>query len=177
MKNKEIHINENNWTESTKLLLSTHLLISINWISFSKPSIKRSFFLLFISLLSPLSLFFFLSQSISSTSYYNNITCLFLQFCIAQPTFSTSNLLLFSFTFNSIQGITLKVMAANTPTSESISISRQFQTPYVSLILYPRAPSSPFFKRSNISTFLEKFENICNNYQMSTSEKIRRLLL
>lgn len=63
-------------------------------------------------------------------------------------------------------------MAANTPNSESTFIGPQFQTLYVLPILYPGVPSNLFFEKANISKFLEKFENICDDYQMSTSEKI-----
>lgn len=91
LKNKEIYTNENNLTKTTELLLLTHLFIIINWISFSKPSTKRSPFLLLISSPSPLFFLSLSSQSIPSTSYHNNIIYLFLQPCLVQPTFSTSN--------------------------------------------------------------------------------------
>ena len=175
LKNREIHTNEDNSTESTELLLPTHLPVSINWISPSKPSTKRSLFPLSTPLPSPLSLSSLSSQSIPSTSCCNNITCLPLQLCVAQPTLFTSDLPLSSFTSTSIQGITPKVMAANTPTSESTSTDPQFQTFYVSPMPYPGAPGSPFFEGANISEFWERFENMGDDYQMSTSEKIRRL--
>ena len=66
-------------------------------------------------------------------------------------------------------------MAANTPNSESTSTGPQFQAPYVTPMPYPGAPGSLFFEGANISEFLERFENMCDDYRMSTSEKIRRL--
>ena len=66
-------------------------------------------------------------------------------------------------------------MATNTPNSESTSTGPQFQAPYVTSMPYPGTPRSPFFGGVNISKFLEKFENICDDYQMSASEKICRL--
>ena len=66
-------------------------------------------------------------------------------------------------------------MAANTPNTESTSTGPQFHAPYVTPMPYPGAPGSPFFEGGNISEFLERFENMCDDYQMSTSEKIRRL--
>ncbi len=41
---------------------------------------------------------------------------------------------------------------------------------------YPGALGSPFFEEGNVSNILDRYENMCDNYQMSTSEKIRRLL-
>lgn len=163
-------------TKSIKSLLPTHLSLDINWISPLKSSTKK----LFLSLPIPplLSLFFssFLSQSIFSTSYYNNIICFPLQSYVAQSILSTSNLFLFSFTSTSIKGITPKVMIANILTSENISTGPQIYIFYILSILYLGAPNNPFFKKANISKLLEKFENMCNNYQMSTFEKIRYLL-
>ncbi len=66
-------------------------------------------------------------------------------------------------------------MAVNTPNSESISTGPQFQALYVTPMPYPGAPGSPFFEGANIIEFLERFENMRNDYRMSTSEKIRRL--
>ena len=63
-------------------------------------------------------------------------------------------------------------MAANNQTSESISIGPQFQTPYVLPMPYSRTPGSLFFEEVNISKFWKMFKNMCNDYQMSTSEKI-----
>ena len=40
---------------------------------------------------------------------------------------------------------------------------------------YPGAPGSPFFEGANISKFLERFENMCDDYRIAASEKIRRL--
>ncbi len=63
-------------------------------------------------------------------------------------------------------------MAANTPNSERISTGPQFQALYVTPMLYLGAPGSLFFEGANISEFLERFENVFDDYQMSTSEKI-----
>ena len=153
LKNRETHTNENNSTESTELLLPTHLPVPINWISPSKSSTKRPSFPLPTPSPSPLSLSSLLSQSVPSTSCRNNTTCLPLQPCVAQPTLSTSDLPLSSFTSISIQGITPKVMAANTPTSESTSTGPQFQAPYVSPMSYPGALGSPFLKELILANF------------------------
>ena len=40
---------------------------------------------------------------------------------------------------------------------------------------YPGVPGTLFFEKANVSKFLERFENMCNNYQMAAFEKIRRL--
>ena len=66
-------------------------------------------------------------------------------------------------------------MAANTLNSESTPTGPQFQAPYVTTILYPGAPGSLFFDGANINEFLERFENMCDDYPMSISEKICRL--
>lgn len=66
-------------------------------------------------------------------------------------------------------------MAANTLISESTFTGPQFQTLYITSMPYPRASGSPFFKGVNVSKFLEKFNNIYDDYQMSALEKICRL--
>ena len=66
-------------------------------------------------------------------------------------------------------------MAANNSNSLGTSTGPQFQAPYVTPILYLEAPGSLFFEGANISKFLERFENMWDNYRMSTSEEIRRL--
>ena len=66
-------------------------------------------------------------------------------------------------------------MAANTPISGSTSTGPQFQALYVTLMPYPGASNSPFFEGANVSKFLERFENMCNDYQMAASKKIRCL--
>ena len=55
LKNKKTYINESNLTESTVLNIP-NLSICLTWISTSKPSSTRPFFLFLISPLSPLSL-------------------------------------------------------------------------------------------------------------------------
>lgn len=110
-------------------------------------------------------------------SCHNNITHLSLQSYVAQPILYTFNLPLSFFTSISIQDNTLKIMAASTLTSESTSISSQFQAPYVLSISYLGVSDSSFFERVNISKLLERFKNIYNDYQILTSKKIRRLLL
>ena len=67
-------------------------------------------------------------------------------------------------------------MAANTSNSKNTPTCLQFQALYITSMPYPGAFGSPFFEGANISEFLDGFENICNDYQMSTSEKIRCLL-
>ena len=67
-------------------------------------------------------------------------------------------------------------MAANTPKSKSIFTGTHFQAFYVIFMPYSRAPHIPFFKSANTSKFLDRFKNMCNNYRMSTSEKIYCLL-
>ncbi len=66
-------------------------------------------------------------------------------------------------------------MSANTSNSESNSTGPQFQTPYVTLMLYPGTFGSLFFERANVGKFLDRFENMCDDYRMSTLEKICRL--
>ena len=168
-------MNEDNSTESTVLLLPTYLPIPIDWISSLKAPSTRPSFPLSIPPLSPLFLPSLSTESIPFASCHNHIICSSLQPYVTQPTFSTSDLPSSSFTSTSIQSINPEVMTANTPNSESTSTGVQFQTPYVTPIPYPGAPGSPFFEGANISEFLERFENICDYYQMSTSEKICRL--
>lgn len=59
-------------------------------------------------------------------------------------------------------------MATNTPNTESPSTPPPFQTPYITSMPYPGAPDSPFFEGANVSEFLERFENMFDDYRMST---------
>ena len=165
-------MNEENSIESIVLSLPTHLPVPSNWISTSKPSSTRPPLPLLTPPPSLSSLPSQLTQSIPSASYYNNITCHPLQLYDTQPTLSTSDLPSSSFTSTSIIP---EIMIANTPILESTSTSPSFQAPYVTLMPYPGTPGSPFFEGANVSEFLEKFENMCDNYQMAAFEKIRRL--
>lgn len=63
-------------------------------------------------------------------------------------------------------------MFSNIPIFEGTSIGPQLQVFYITPISYFGALGSLFFEEANTSKFLKKFENICNDYQMSTSEKI-----
>lgn len=38
---------------------------------------------------------------------------------------------------------------------------------------YPGAAGSPFFEGTNVSQFIDRFENMWDDYQMSNAEKIR----
>ena len=167
-------MNEDNSTEL--IVLSTpNLPVPSDWISTTKPSPTRPPFPLPTLPLSLLSLPSVSTQSIPSVSCYNNITCSSLRSYVTKPTFSMSNLLSYPHPSTCIQGINQEVMAANTPNSESTSTGPQFQALYVTPMQYQGAPGSPFFEGANVSEFLDRFENICDDYRMSTSEKIRRL--
>ncbi len=133
-------------------------------ISLSKPSSTRLPFFLPTAPLSPVSLPSLSTKSIPSATCHNNITCPPFQLYVAQPTLFTSDLPSSSFTSTSIQSINPEVMVANTSNPESNSTGPQFQTLYVTSMPYLGTPGSPFFEGANISEFLEKFENMCNDY-------------
>ena len=175
LKNKETHMNKNNSTESNVFSLPTHLPVPIDWISSLKPSSTRLPFSFLTPSLSPLSRSSLSNKSIPSASCHNNITCHLLQPYVTQLNLSTSDLPSFSFIFISFQGVYLEVKAADTPNSENISTGPQFQAFYITSIPYRGEPGSLFFEGANISKVLEKFENMCDDYQMSTFEKICRL--
>lgn len=58
---------------------------------------------------------------------------------------------------------------------ESTFFLSLLQPTYLIPILYPGASGSLFFEITNISKLLERFQNICNNYQISNIKKIHRL--
>ncbi len=66
-------------------------------------------------------------------------------------------------------------MATHSPITEGTPIGPPFQATHISPMLYPGASCSLFCDGGNVSKFLDRFENMCNNYWMSTLEKIRRL--
>lgn len=68
-------------------------------------------------------------------------------------------------------------MAAITLSTESTPTQPPFQAPYIMPMPYLGVPGSPFFDGANISEFLERFENMCDDYRILISEKIRRLAL
>lgn len=55
-------------------------------------------------------------------------------------------------------------MVINILTSKSIYTGPQFQAPYILPILYLGVFGIIFFERVNISKFLERFENMYNDY-------------
>lgn len=66
-------------------------------------------------------------------------------------------------------------MTAYTSNSESTSTGLQFKAAYVTLMLHQGAPGNLFFEGANVSEFLDRFENMYDEYRMSTSEKICNL--
>ena len=175
LKNRETSINDDNLTKSTASIIETHLPVPIDWVPLAKPSSTRPFFPLFIPPSSLLSLSSLSTQAIPSISYYHNHTCLNTPLSVAGPTFSKSSLSLSPFLNTNTKEVNQEVMAANTPNTKDTPTQPLFQAPFITPMLYPGAPDSPFFERANISEFLERFENMCDDYQMSTPEKIRRL--
>ena len=91
------------------------------------------------------------------------------------PSFILSNLISPLLTNSFFQDICQKGMAANSLHLESTSSYPQFQALYITLIPYPGARESLFLKRTNISKFLKKVENMCDDCQMSALKKIRRI--
>ena len=65
----------------------------------------------------------------------------------------------------------------NTPDIENVPTPPQFQASYIMPLPYPGAPGSPFFDGANVTEFLERYENMCEDYRVSLAEKIRRLPL
>ena len=86
-----------------------------------------------------------------------------------------SNLLSSPHTSLCIKGINQEVMTAYTSNSESTSTGLQFKAAYVTLMLHQGAPGNLFFEGANVSEFLDRFENMYDEYRMSTSEKICNL--
>lgn len=68
-------------------------------------------------------------------------------------------------------------MTTKTPNTKNIPTVPQFQALYIMPMLYPGAPGCLFFEGTNITEFLERYKNICEDYQISLVEKIRRLPL
>ena len=126
MKNKKTYTNEDKLTESIVLNI-LNLSVPFAWISTLKPSSTRPLFPFFTLLLYLLSLLSQLTSSILSISYYNNITCFFCQIYVTTSSLPISAPPLLSLSSISIQGISKKVMAANTLNSESTSTSPQLR--------------------------------------------------
>lgn len=176
MKNRETYMIEYTLTKLTKLTEWTFLLVSTNWIFYAKPSSTKPSFFFLTFFLSLLSLPPFSTQSIFliSCSHYYHICSLF-YLSVTSLTCSKSNLSLSPPSSASTVEVNHKVMAINTPNTEISSSPPPSQFFYLMLMPYLEASGSPFFEETNISKFLERFENMCNNYQMSNMEKIRHL--
>lgn len=55
-------------------------------------------------------------------------------------------------------------MAANSLISGNTSTGPQLQAPYITLMPYLNALNSLFFEGANVRNFLERFENIYDDY-------------
>ncbi len=63
-----------------------------------------------------------------------------------------------------------------TEPSANPASSLPFQLSYPHIVMpYPGSPGTPFFKRTNISNFLDRYSRMCSDYRISEKEKIRRL--
>ena len=175
MKNRKISINNDNLSELIASTIQTHLLVPIDWIPPAKLSSTRPSFPFLIPLLSLLSLPFFSTQAIPFVSYCHNHTCPNTPISVAGLTFSESSLSLSLFLSFNTREVNQEVMAANTPNTKDTPTQPLFQALYITLMPYLGAPGSPFYEGANVSKFLKRFENMFDDYQMSTLEKIRRL--
>ena len=145
LKNRETYTNENKSTEPTVLNASS-VPVPSDWISAPKPSSTRPPLPLLTPPLSPLSLSPPLTSAIPSVSCHNNNICPCPQpYITPSPLRTSSNLTSPVLITSFFKGISQKVMAANTPNSESTSSGPHFQAPYVTPMPYPGAPGSPFF--------------------------------
>jgi len=60
----------------------------------------------------------------------------------------------------------------STPTDSQVNITIQVNLLVIPL---PDTPDTPYFEGVNISEFIERFENICDNYQIRDKNKIKRV--
>ena len=163
LKNRETSINDDNLTKSTASTIQTHLSVSIDWIPLAKPSLLRPFFPLLIPPSSPLSLPSLSIQAISFVSYCHNHTCPNTPLSIAGLTFSESSLSIYFFVNTNTREVNQEVMAANNPNTENTLTQPLFQALYIMPMPYRGAPGSPFFEKANVSKFLKRLKNMCDN--------------
>ena len=50
------------------------------------------------------------------------------------------------------------------------------QIPYIIIMPYPGTPGTPFFEGSNVTDFLDRYEQMCTDFRVEAKEKIKRLL-
>ena len=174
LKNRETHLNDVNSTESA-VSITSNLPVPLDWISSTKPSLTRPFPPLLTPPLSPLSLPPSSAQLIAPVPCCYKGTSSRLHSYASQPTFLQSDFSSFSHPSVSTREVNQEIMATNTPSTEGTPIGPPSQVPYITPMPYPGAPDSPFFEGGNVSEFLDRFENMCDDYRMCTSEKIRRL--
>lgn len=152
-------------TELTDLTELTYLRIPTDWTAGTKPSSTRPSHLLLTPPLSPLSLPSPPTTSVLPLSLHNNSFSSFSQFQISdfscfKPTLSPSP-----------SKLNQSVMETNPPDTGNVPTPPQFQASYIMPMPYPGAPGSPFFERANVTEFLERYENMCEDYRISLVEK------
>lgn len=165
-KNKDTNPNEVDWRQS-------HLFYASSWprhfnlIFASKFLPIKSFFFLFISEFSFFSLLFLLTWTIPLVFCQIKLTTLVFKFAFVKRFFSSP---FFSHNFNQV--ISHKIMISIYLNSENVSTDLLFQIFFVIFLWYVWILRRLLFERVNVRKFWQKFENICNDYQMSTSKKI-----
>ena len=176
LKNRDTHTQK--YANSTELTDFTRLNIPTVWIIREKPSSSRPTSSSFLTPpLSPLFLPSPLSTSIPPSSLYDNSFSPFSEAPIShssrsEPTLSPAPRIIIG-----AKKVNQSVMASNTPDTENVPTPPQFQASYIMPIPYSGAPGSPFFEGANVTEFLERYENVCEDYRISLAEKIRRLPL
>ena len=63
-----------------------------------------------------------------------------------------------------------------TPTPDSMPLAPVMQIPYIITMPYPGTPGTPFFEGSNVTDFLDRYEQMCTDFRVEAKEKIKRLL-
>lgn len=66
-------------------------------------------------------------------------------------------------------------MTEGTPTSGSTPLTPVIQLPYIFTMPYPGTPGTPFFEGSNITDFLNRYDQMCTDFLVEAKEKIKRL--
>ena len=178
LKNRDTHIRTNAHastepTESTDLTESTHLRLPTDWTADTKPSSTRSSHPLPTPPLSPLFLSSPASTSVPPSSLCNNSFSPFSQVPVSlsshsKPTLSPSPRITIG-----AKKVNQSVMATNTPGTENVPTTPQFQASYIMPMPYLGAPGGLFFERANVTEFLERYENMCEDYRISLAEEIR----
>ncbi len=168
-------------TKSTESIESTKLRIPIDCFLIIKPLPEKSF--PFIPLPSPLSLFLSLPSTVNFPTPLVSSHNLFCPHFDAKRKVSPCLLIVTPSFVDKMESSSKQGGKGKVTPTESVSSKDSSKNPFSTsipiysraVIPYPGSPGVPYFEGSNIIDFLDRYSQVCTDYQVDKQEKIKRL--